>query len=160
MSWEQHDLQTVNLEQKGIERYNLSKDKRNYCNINPWWIEPGKYLMSKMKFIASKNKGLPFLLLAIHCPTETSRIKAQKISLLIKLHVINMQLYQKWTSPPRPQETIINKNRFTKTKICMETPFNWNSLRIEAKKINLLPQDTSPYRKVFLNRPKKWFPNS
>ena len=36
-----------------------------------------------------------------------------------------------------PQETIINsliKLIFTKTKICMETPLNRNSLRIEAKK--------------------------
>ena len=36
-----------------------------------------------------------------------------------------------------PQETIINsliKLKFTKTKICMETPLNRNSLSIEAKK--------------------------
>ena len=37
----------------------------------------------------------------------------------------------------------------------METPLNRYSFRIEAKKINLLPYDTSPNRKVFPNRPKK-----
>ena len=42
----------------------------------------------------------------------------------------------------------------------METPLNRYSLRIEAKKINLLPYDTSPNRKVFPNRPKKSIPNS
>ena len=146
-----------------MKRNNLSKIKINYCNINAWWKELEKFLMSTMKFISSKTK-------ANHCfywkytpPTESSVVKAQSISLLIKLHAINMQLYQKWTPPRCPQETIINsliKLIFTKTKICMETPLNRNSLRIEAKKINLLPQDTSPYRKVFLNRPKKWFPNS
>ena len=42
----------------------------------------------------------------------------------------------------------------------MEAPLNRNSLRIEAKKINLLPHDTSPNREVFPNRPKKLFPNT
>ena len=35
------------------------------------------------------------------------------------------------TAPPRNN----NKNRFTKTKICMETHLNKNSLRTEAKNI-------------------------
>ena len=30
----------------------------------------------------------------IHSPTESSPVKARKIPLLIKLHAINMQLYQ------------------------------------------------------------------
>ena len=30
----------------------------------------------------------------IHSPTENSPVKARKIPLLIKLHAINMQLYQ------------------------------------------------------------------
>ena len=42
----------------------------------------------------------------------------------------------------------------------MKKPLNRNLLRIEAKKVNLLPHDTCSYRKVFLNRPKKLFPNS
>ena len=38
--------------------------------------------------------------------------------------------------PQHPQETINSsiKLMFTKTKICMETPLNRNSRRIEAKK--------------------------
>ena len=44
-------------------------------------------------------------------PTEGSPVKAQRISLLIKLHAINMQLYQNWTLLRRPQQTIINKNK-------------------------------------------------
>ena len=42
----------------------------------------------------------------------------------------------------------------------METPLYRTSLRIEAKKIKLLPHETSPNQIVFPNRPKKWFPNS
>ena len=87
------------------------------------------------------------LLLEIHSSTESSPIKAQKISLLIKLHAINMQLDQNWTPAQRPQETILNKNRFKKTKIYVETLLNRNSLRIEAKEINLLPRNTSPQPK-------------
>ena len=34
VSWEKDNLQTINLEQKGMKRYNLSKDEINYCNIN------------------------------------------------------------------------------------------------------------------------------
>ena len=144
---------------KNKKRYNLSKDKINYCNINAWWKELGKYLMSMVKFISIKNKGQPLLLLEIHSPTESILVKAQKISLLIKLYANNMKLYQNWAPSWHPQETIINKNRFTKTKICMETPLNRNSLRIEAKNINLLSHNTNPNWRVFPNRPKK-FANS
>ena len=133
MSWEQDDPQAINLEQKGMKRYNLSKDKINYCNINAWWRELEKYLMSMVKFISSKNKSQPLLLLEIHSPTESGPVKTQKISLLIKLYAINMQLYQNWTPPRCLQETIINKYRFTKTNTCIETPLNRNSLQIEAK---------------------------
>ena len=133
MSWEQDDLQAMNLEQKGMKRYNLSKDKINYCNINAWWRELEKYLMSMVKFISSKNKSQPLLLLEIHSPTESGPVKTQKISLLIKLYAINMQQYQNWTPPRCLQETIINKYRFTKTNTCIETPLNRNSLQIEAK---------------------------
>ena len=42
---------------KGMKRYNLSKIRINYYNINAWWKELEKYLMSVVKFISSKNKG-------------------------------------------------------------------------------------------------------
>ena len=58
-----------------------------------------------------------------------------------------MQLDQNWTPAQRPQETILNKNRFKKTKIYVETLLNRNSLHIEAKEINLLPRNTSPQPK-------------
>ena len=38
-------------------RHTLSKDKTNYCNINVWWKELEKNLMSMVKLILSKNKG-------------------------------------------------------------------------------------------------------
>ena len=58
-----------------------------------------------VKCISSKNKGKPLYLLEIHSPTKKSLIKAQKISFSIKLHAINMQFHQNWTSLQRPQET-------------------------------------------------------
>ena len=43
----------------------------------------------------------------IHSPEESTSVKAQSISLLIKLHAINIQLYQNWTPLRRLQETFI-----------------------------------------------------
>ena len=41
-----------------------------------------------------KQKAKHCLLLEIHCPTENSHVKEQKISLLITFYAINMRLYQ------------------------------------------------------------------
>ena len=89
--------------QKGMNRYNLSKSKLNYCNINAWWKLLEKYLMPMVKFISSKNKGEPLFLPQIHSPSQTTPVKAQRISLLMKLYAINIQLYQKWTPPWSPK---------------------------------------------------------
>ena len=73
-----------------------------------------------------------------------------------------MQLYQNWTSPGRPQETLIESaiNNLV-TKKYSETPLNRNSHHIEAIQLNWLAlHDTTLYQKVFPNRPKRSCLNS
>ena len=65
-------------------------------------------------------------------PYRKQSVKAQSISLLIKLHAINMQLYQKWAPPRSLQETIINsliKLIFTKLK------YVWKHLSTETQSV-------------------------
>ena len=58
----------------------------------------------------------------IHSPTESSPVKARKIPLLIKLHAINMQLYQNGTPRRRPQENIKSqKLKYVRQHLSTET---------------------------------------
>ena len=62
-------------------------------------------IVSKGKYIYNKNKDdQPLILLEIHCSTEKISLKVLKISLLIELHVIDMQLYYKRTPLRHHQE--------------------------------------------------------
>ena len=116
-----------------MKRYNLSKIKINYRNINAWWKELEKYIMSMVKFISSKNQRLTIVFTGNTLSHRKQSWKGAEDFIVGKIACHQHATVPKMNSPP-PPGLPRNHNRFAKTKIYKEAPLNKNLLRIEAKK--------------------------